>query len=842
MKHQKVLLAAAGTAGHINPALALANQLEKRNISVRFLGCHGIEEELIPLAGYELFQIEKTPLIRDIKSFYKNFALPKKLQTVLSQVIKYIKDEQISAVVGFGGYVSLPAYLAAYLLKIPIIIHEQNVKVGLANKIGAKFCQYFGYSFNNTKLPKCLVDKKDEQSSKTDNIPISKHIGLPIYREASKKQLRPKVSNSKSQTEILNNLKKNGKKNILVFGGSLGAKSINEVVYANSSAICEKANIIHITGKGKKEDLIKSSNIKVPSNYQIFEYSKEIIELMKMVDLVIARSGAGTCHEIASAGVASVLVPLPHGNGEQKLNAEMLEDGAIVVDDSAFNVSFVIDELLPLLDDDSKLKMMSNTAQKYALDNADITLAKAVDKILADEMIKKYRKVHFMAISGAGMNPISTCFQSFSEVSGCDNDIEGHNPSHIISQKIKKIGDKKVNLPSQDALIYSSAIKKHNSELKCAVEMERVGLIDVMHRSDALNLLSRIHSTSIAVAGSHGKTTITAMIASILDKVHPTKSSFVIGARSFVNDKSTNGGKLSDIRDFIVYEADESDGSFVKYHPDIAVVSNIEPDHLDNYKTFDNVIAAFMKFMSSANYVVITPEVLEVLKKHVSEEELSSLKNLKVIDINQKVLLNVPGQYNQINALLALEVSKIIKIKEHESQISLSAFRGAERRFDIHNYEINISMRKKEKEAHLLTVVDDYAHHPTEVQKLISAAKEKYFDSKIITLFQPHLFSRTENFAKEFAKEIAKSNVGIITKIYPARETQKQFPDVTPKTISSCNRRLKFTESLEDGVSMALDSAVNFLKKDKSVVILTVGAGDTLIPQFEKMIEEINSK
>ncbi|MDR2508782.1 MAG: glycosyltransferase [Candidatus Ancillula sp.] len=771
----KILLAAAGTAGHITPALVTAKELNLFGFEVEFLGADGIEQNLVKSAGYTLHTIKKVPVYRELKALYKNLGMPASLAKQVRVVKKILKKGGHRAVVGFGGYISTPAYLAAKSLKIPVIVHEQNKKVGIANKLGAKYAKTFAYAFSDTKIPKHASNPK--------------HIGLPL-RELPPKPRAPK-------RKLLN---------VLIFGGSLGAVSLNNALINSLEKVLKIAKVTHITGASKADDAL-ASRAKLPpemqKNYRVIAYADDILKLMAKSDLVIARSGAGTVHELAALGVPSVLVPLPHGNGEQAHNATLLGKGTLVVSDADFTPSKLVSLLRSFVKAPEKLLQMSEIARQSAKLGAGRELARIVEAEVAKAKAFSYKRAHFMAISGAGIAPVAKCYERFAEVTGCDSIGSGHSPTHLKGQK---------------ALVYSSAIRESNPELKRARELHEKGKLEVLHRSDALNELIKMHEQSVTVAGSHGKTSITAMVASILDKYAPEASSYVIGAEANVNGVETNGGKMSIIPRYIVAEADESDGSFQKYRPRIAVISNIEPDHLDHYGDFEGVKKAFANYANRSELLICTPEVSDLLKDSIAVP-------IRVVNTQklEKIDLSVPGMYNQVNAQLAFEVTKELCVPEKVSLSALKSFQGAARRFEQHKLGKYL-------------VIDDYAHHPTELEKLIDAAIEEFGSNDFVLLFQPHLFSRTRDFAIDFAKQLGRVKHPIVTKIYKAREEQSDFPEVTPSSISNLKYGVYTTHTLQDGVNMALRLADQSSSFQRRKVILSVGAGPTLVPDFQKAI------
>ncbi|MDR1861832.1 MAG: glycosyltransferase [Candidatus Ancillula sp.] len=780
MRKRNVLLAAAGTAGHVIPALETARELEQQNYHAEFLGCYGIEVELVKDAGFKLHQIDKLPLEREWGKIFRNLSLPNKLHKLIKQTETIIKQNNINAVVVFGGYVSVPAIFAAKNLKVPIIVHEQNTKVGLANRVAAMYASEFAYSFPDTILPRAA------RNAQLTGLPMRSASNIDSVAAGSDRSVDAPGENTDCCA----------RRKLLVFGGSLGALNINIAVCNAAERLLDDWEIVHVTGRGKVDaalDVRTALPTEKQQYYTVLEYADNLLDLMSAADLVICRSGAGSVHELALLGKPAILVPLPIGNGEQFRNVALLGDGALTIKDADFRSDRLIEALKTMTTD--RLRLMKTAAVKNAIPNATKKLVRLIERAI----LKTYfttrtpKQVHFMALSGAGISPIASCFEKISSISGCDSTLGGHSPDHLIGK---------------DMLVYSSAIKETNTELSEARRQEEHGgRIEVLHRSDVLNILLKMHKTSVAVAGSHGKTTITSMIAQILEQNDSEATSFVVGAEAKINGVHCNGGKLADRREIIVLEADESDGSFTKYYPDVAVISNLEPDHLDYYGDFDGVKREFKRFAQNAQKVVTTQEVADELGLHG--------RNVVVCE-KQTFNLSVPGQYNQVNASLASCVCRGQGVDPQAIERALESFTGASRRFEVHEIEG-------------LTVVDDYAHHPTEVQKLIDGAIEKYGSNDFVVLFQSHLYSRTRDFQVEFAKELERAKFAIVTKIFKAREEQADFPDVTPETIAQHSDDLLTTDSLEEGVQLAVK-----LARQSSKIVLSVGAGPSLVEMFRK--------
>lgn len=289
-----IVLAGGGTAGHIEPALNTADEIRSRNCgdSISILGTEkGLETTLVPARGFSLTLIPPVPLPRRINKDL--FTLPFRMRNAVRQAKQHLKETKAGVVVGFGGYVALPAYFAAKSLNIPIVVHEANAKPGLANKVGARFA---------TKVVETV----------SGSIPNAIHIGLPLRYAISHFDKAMNRSAGIGLWEL-----ENSRPTILVFGGSQGARVINEAVAAIApSLIAQGFQILHSVGRGNEDQLVR--NI---SHYVTVSYIEKMEYAYGVADLVVSRSGAMTVAEISAVGLPAIFIPFAIGNGEQILNA-----------------------------------------------------------------------------------------------------------------------------------------------------------------------------------------------------------------------------------------------------------------------------------------------------------------------------------------------------------------------------------------------------------------------------------------------------------------------------------------------------------------------------------------
>ncbi len=441
--------------------------------------------------------------------------------------------------------------------------------------------------------------------------------------------------------------------------------------------------------------------------------------------------------------------------------------------------------------------------------------------------IDKYH-IYFVGISGIGMSGIAELLLNLGyRVSGSDI------RSTEITKRLEKLGatvykgHKKENISNVNVVVISSAIKPDNPEVVAAKKIS----VPVIPRAEMLAELMRL-KYSIAVAGAHGKTTTTSIIASVLGegKLDPT---IVIGGKL----KSIGTNALLGGGEFIVAEADESDGSFLKYSPAIAVVTNIDREHLDFYKDIDEIKKVFLQFINSIPFYGLcaicldneyVQSIIPFIKKRFVTYGISTQADFKAKDIkcigtksefsvfhqNKKlgrVSLNLPGIHNVNNALASIVVGVELKIPFDVIKKALETIDGVDRRMEVKG-ELNGIM-----------VIDDYGHHPTEIKTTLDAIKSCYPDRRSVVVFQPHRYTRTKALFKEFTKAFYQSDLLVVLPVYAAGE----------KPIDGVNGNLLCQEIILHGhkdacyvkdFKSALKYLISNLKKDD--ILLTLGAGD----------------
>jgi UDP-N-acetylglucosamine--N-acetylmuramyl-(pentapeptide) pyrophosphoryl-undecaprenol N-acetylglucosamine transferase len=328
------LLAGGGTAGHVNPLLAVADRIRDRepDATVLVLGtAEGLESRLVPQRGYELLIIERLPFPRRPGRAAVQF--PAKFRRAVAQTGRYISERGVDVVVGFGGYASAPAYVAARRAHVSLAIHEANARPGMANRFGALFTRFVGVAFQSTRLRG------------------GRMVGMPLRREIET------LDRAATRAEAINYFGLDPSKPVLlVTGGSLGARKINATISSSISLILGVGwQVLHIAGNRSQVD-----DPQLPG-YKLMLYCDRMDLAIAVADLAVARSGAGTVSELTAVGVPAIYVPYPVGNGEQRFNAKdvVAAGGALLVADAAFTPGWVASDLLPLLRDRATIARMA---------------------------------------------------------------------------------------------------------------------------------------------------------------------------------------------------------------------------------------------------------------------------------------------------------------------------------------------------------------------------------------------------------------------------------------------------------------------------------------------------
>ncbi|MCC4907610.1 glycosyltransferase [Microbacterium sp. cx-59] len=351
------LLAGGGTAGHVNPLLAVADALRARepDADVLVLGTReGLEARLVPARGYELLFVDKVPFPRRPNRAAASF--PGQFRRAIAQVRAHIRERHVDVIVGFGGYASAPAYIAAGRERVPFVVHEANAKPGLANVLGARRAAAVGVAFAGTPLRRGEV------------------VGMPLRGEIvdlDRDALRAEAAEFFGLDAE--------KPTLLVFGGSLGALRLNTALAGSWGDVRAAGwQLIHITGE--RSDLTDPG---VPG-YALRRYVDRMDLAFALADVIVSRSGAATVSEISALGIPAVYVPYAVGNGEQRLNAAsaVAAGAAIIIPDADFTPDRVRAEILPLLADETRIERMRSAAASVGIRRGAENVVDLIDRAL----------------------------------------------------------------------------------------------------------------------------------------------------------------------------------------------------------------------------------------------------------------------------------------------------------------------------------------------------------------------------------------------------------------------------------------------------------------------------
>ena len=440
----------------------------------------------------------------------------------------------------------------------------------------------------------------------------------------------------------------------------------------------------------------------------------------------------------------------------------------------------------------------------------------------------EYKNIYFIGIGGIGMSALSRYFNAKKiNIYGYDkvkstlcSDLEKEGMEIHYLDSVENISvDIKEN-KQESLVVYTVAIPSENKELSYFKENG----FEVLKRSEVLGKITE-DNFSIAVAGTHGKTTTSTMIAHVLHNSDVDCTAFLGGISTNYNSNLVLGSEKS----IIVVEADEFDRSFLTLSPDVAIITSVDADHLDIYKTKENLLSAFTDFTNNiktggtlyleanidSTFVVRDDITILKYSSNLTSDctalNISSSTNNMLFDveINNELIsqfkLNMGGEYNVSNALVSIAVSKQLGVSNICLLDGMNSFKGIKRRFETHIISEEI------------IYIDDYAHHPKEITETIQAVKKMYPNKKITVVFQPHLYSRTNDFMNEFAVALSLSNHLILLDIYAARE--QPINGVSSEVLAEkCNVNKIQLCSLND--------VVKLLEGEEVELLLTLGAGD----------------
>ncbi|HEX7192422.1 MAG TPA: UDP-N-acetylmuramate--L-alanine ligase [Thermoanaerobaculia bacterium] len=430
------------------------------------------------------------------------------------------------------------------------------------------------------------------------------------------------------------------------------------------------------------------------------------------------------------------------------------------------------------------------------------------------------RAIHFVGIGGIGMSGIAEILaESGVSVSGCD--LKPSAATDLLKSRgiPVAIGHDREHLEGVDLVVVTAAVKGTNDE----IDQARRRGIRILRRAEMLGEIVR-DKRGVGISGTHGKTTTSAMVATVLAEAGLDPTVLIGGMVGNIGGNAKRGTS-----DLVVVEADEYDRTFHELHPQIAVVTNIEADHLEYYGSFEAIEEAFRIFAEGipADGVVIgcvddpaVAALLEFSSRRTVRYGLSESAQIRAVNITYEARgsrfevpgigwfkLFIPGEHNVRNALAAIAVGLELGIPGNEIALGLAKFLGVDRRFQILG------------EYSGALIVDDYAHHPTEIRATLNAARSGYPTRRLVALFQPHLYSRTRDFAVEFARALKLADVAIVAPIYAARE--KPIEGISARMIADAESGIEFLDRSNGEIYNEMRRRLG-----ANDIFITMGAGD----------------
>lgn len=833
-KKLKVIVSGGGTGGHIFPAISIADAIKaaKPNSEILFVGAEGrMEMTRVPAAGYDIIGLPICGF--DRKNPLKNIAVLFKLMRSQIKAKKIIKKFKPDVVVGVGGYASGPTLRMAGKLGIPTLIQEQNSYAGVTNKLLAK---------DAAKI--CVAYEDMERFFPAEKIMIT---GNPVRKNLVENKMK------RSDAALAMNLDPS-KRILLIVGGSLGARTLNESVMANLDLIrlTDDVQIIWQTGKYYIEEMKQRLAAETPvPNLFPTDFISNMDAAYGAADLVVSRAGAGTISELCLLKKPVILVPSPNvAEDHQTKNAMALanRDAAIHIADVSAKKE-LMPAALDVVKDKEKLADLSANIFSMALkDSAEIIANEVLALAKMDSQnlfsIDNVESVYFIGAGGIGMSALIRYFlKTGKRVAGYDK-----TPSDLTTTLIAEGADihfeEGVELipdyckdKSKTLVVYTPAIPADHKEFVWFKEHD----FEIQKRAQVLGTLTK-SLDGLCVAGTHGKTTTSTMVAHIMNMMPE-------GCNAFLGGISKNYGSnllQSEKSNYVVIEADEFDRSFHYLTPLRSVITAMDADHLDIYGTYENYIESFRHYASlikSGGALIVNSAVAELLKPRLGDnvslytysidngdfhaENIRVGRGTIIFDFVapdkriDNIELGVPVRVNIENGIAAIAMSLLSGATDEAIRKGMATFRGCDRRFDFHLKEDDV------------VYVSDYAHHPEELRQCAISMKELYQRCKVTAIFQPHLYTRTRDFYKEFADSLSLFDEVYLVDIYPARELP--IEGITSQLIA---------DNMKSGICKAViplkqvPQVVESIK-DTTEVLVTVGAGDleNYVPQIVEILK-----
>ncbi|MCE3007020.1 MAG: UDP-N-acetylmuramate--L-alanine ligase [Bacteroidetes bacterium] len=813
---QRVLIAGGGTGGHVFPALALADALRAHDpqVQIQFVGAKGGREmHWVAQAGYPIQGVWISGYYRQksLRNLLRNALLPLKLVVAHLQSYRILRRFRPDVVIGVGGYASYTTLgVASRMRGILRVIHEQNAYPGLTNRTHGRRAHLIllGYADALPYFPhgRAVVTGNPVRSAVLSAQPNAAAFGLQA-----------------------------GRPTVFVTGGSLGARSLNEALAAGAEALAQAGiQLLWQCGTGYYEQYKAYAS----ETIRVLPFVADMGAAYAVADLVVCRAGALTLAELQALRKPAILVPSPNvADDHQTRNAQSLVQlgGARLLPDAQAPTQLV-PQLIQLAKDPEQLARLGQ-AMAVPATPAATAMVQAIQRqwqLQADDPFGPGKAVYCIGIGGIGMSALARQLQA----QGCS--LRGYDRSETpLTRRLAAEGMQLVyepnpvqNLQGIDSVIYTPAVGEAQPDLLAA----RAQGLPVWKRAQVLGRIARSHST-LAVAGTHGKTSTSSLLGYLLTEAGLDPTCFVGGIMANYDTNFRAGGSP-----WLVAEADEYDRSFLQLYPRHLILTSLDPDHLDIYGQVQALHQSYNQLLAQVapgGTIVAHESTRPFIHSHPQQRLLFygiDSGNVRAEDVHYAgvrthftyvqaglripgLVLNRPGAYNLLNALAAICLALEAGVAPEQIRQLLPDFRGVKRRFEL---QIDTAD---------LVYVDDYAHHPAEIDACLNAVKAAWPKHQIVALFQPHLFSRTRDFYQEFGRSLSQADWVYLMHIYPARELS--IPNVTVdliyQQITHEHRQIINLQEAADAILPALS---------RPTVVVSMGAGDidTQVPAIRQKL------
>jgi UDP-N-acetylmuramate--alanine ligase len=810
----KVMISGGGTGGHIFPAISIAQALLRHvpNARISFVGALGrMEMTRVPRAGFPITGLWISGWQRG--ELLGNITLPLKLIYSLWQSLRLLALNRPHAVVGVGGYASAPLLVVAQWLGIPSFIQEQNAHAGVSNR-------WLGRRVRRT----WVAFEGMERFFRADGIRIT---GNPVRGDLLSSLPEPQEARRHF------GLQGDGPV-LLVVGGSLGARVLNECMRGALPLFHQAGvRVIWQTGKqfaGKAAEIVEG----LPKGWV---WTGDFIDSMPMAyaaaELVVSRAGAGTLSELAALGKPAILVPSPYvAEDHQTRNAErFVADGAALMvseREACGPQSRLISLIFEVIKDAQRLTNMRLALRKHDRRHA----ADEIAQDLLNEIgwtytipvrdLDSFGQIYFLGIGGIGMSALARWFRARGHrVGGYDRQIS-HLGRNLQDEGVSITTDQEAEaIPeefraSQSTLIVRTpAVPADHPQLQWFIQKG----FKISKRAEVLGQISQSIPT-LAVGGTHGKTTTSVLLAHLLQESGMHFTAILGGVSTNFNSNYWSTG-----HQWLVTEADEYDRSFLHLNPYAAVITGTDADHLDIYGNSSSILEAYGQFARQVKKTLLvhTSAQLEsseipgavrygdkgmIWAHEVRAEGLGMRFDYHGPHILPNLFLPMGGRHNVDNALAAITLALEVGVQATCIAEALNSFKSVKRRFE---YRYN-----KNK----IILIDDYAHHPSEIDAFLAGVRLLHPDRSVAGIFQPHLFTRTRDFMDAFAGSLSVLNECRILPIYPAREEPIEGIDsaLLVEKVNQCGGRACLSSP---------EAVVSEVLRDPGAHIwLCIGAGD----------------